>query len=106
MCSFVQSQGYGGGTGRLDDFYSFDFDTSTWEQVDVLGEEKPGCRENNGVVISDSSRSIYLFGGYNGTSWLNDLWKVSAALRRRRRGSQEQTKKGHDAARTFLFVVF
>ena len=69
-------QGYGGGTGRLDDFYSFDFDTTTWEQVHVLGDEKPGCRENNGVVISDSSRSIYLFGGYNGTSWLNDLWKV------------------------------
>ena len=34
---------------------------------------KPGCRENNGVVIGDSSR-VYLFGGYNGTSWLNDLW--------------------------------
>jgi hypothetical protein len=41
--------------------------------VKVLSEEKPGCRENNGVVIGDSSR-VYLFGGYNGTSWLNDLW--------------------------------
>jgi hypothetical protein len=39
----------------------------------VLSEEKPGCRENNGVVIGDASR-VYLFGGYNGTSWLNDLW--------------------------------
>mmetsp|Transcript_11532 Transcript_11532/g.33145 ORF Transcript_11532/g.33145 Transcript_11532/m.33145 type:complete len:629 (-) Transcript_11532:81-1967(-) len=67
--------GYGGGTGRLDDFYSFDFATSTWEQVQVKSDVKPGCRENNGVVISDSSRSIYLFGGYNGNSWLNDLWK-------------------------------
>jgi leucine-zipper-like transcriptional regulator 1 len=38
-----------------------------------LSNEKPGCRENNGVVIGDSSR-VYLFGGYNGTSWLNDLW--------------------------------
>lgn len=67
--------GYGGGTGRLDDFYSFNFSTSSWEQVQVLSRCKPGCRENNGVVISDSSRSIYLFGGYNGNSWLNDLWK-------------------------------
>lgn len=41
----------------------------------VSGDERPGCRENNGVVISDSSKSIYLFGGYNGSSWLNDLWK-------------------------------
>jgi Kelch motif len=60
--------GYGGGTGRLDDFWSYDFDAQTWEEVQVLSAEKPGCRENNGVVISDSSRSIYLFGGYNGTS--------------------------------------
>mmetsp|Transcript_4774 Transcript_4774/g.10128 ORF Transcript_4774/g.10128 Transcript_4774/m.10128 type:complete len:613 (+) Transcript_4774:1-1839(+) len=65
--------GYGGGTGRLDDFYSFSFDTNSWEEVKVLSEEKPGCRENNGVVIGDSSR-VYLFGGYNGNSWLNDLW--------------------------------
>lgn len=65
--------GYGGdGTGRLDDFYSFDFETNTWEEVEVLssgserngvGYLKPGCRENNGVVIADGSRFIYLFGG-------------------------------------------
>jgi hypothetical protein len=34
---------------------------------------RPGCRENNGVVIGDCSR-MYLFGGYNGLTWLNDLW--------------------------------
>jgi hypothetical protein len=86
--------GYGGGTGRLDDFYSFDFRDGgdghqhgegtvlnsagspchgTWQEVEVLSQERPGCRENNGVVIGDSSK-MYLFGGYNGTSWLNDLW--------------------------------
>ena len=59
----------------MDDFYSFDFRTQAWEEVQVSGDERPGCRENNGVVISDSSKSIYLFGGYNGSSWLNDLWK-------------------------------
>lgn len=58
--------GYGGtagGTGRLDDFYSFDFEARMWQAVEVLSAEKPGCRENNGVVISDSSDCIYLFGG-------------------------------------------
>jgi len=66
--------GYGGETGgRLDDFYSYSFDTNTWEEVEVQSEDKPGCRENNGVVIGDSSR-VYLFGGYNGQAWLNDLW--------------------------------
>jgi Kelch motif/Galactose oxidase, central domain len=67
--------GYGGGTGRLDDFYSYHFESGTWEEVTVLSSVKPGCRENNGVVISDSHRKIYLFGGYNGMSWLNDLWE-------------------------------
>lgn len=59
--------GYGGGTGRLDDFWSFSYAAGGWEEVQVLSSTRPGCRENNGVVISDSSRSIYLFGGYNGT---------------------------------------
>ena len=86
-CFFVSEirfskKGYGGGFGRLDDFYSFDFATSTWEEVQVATEEKPGCRENNGVVISDSSKSIYLFGGYNGNSWLNDLWKFDIESKR------------------------
>ena len=32
--------------------------------MNVLSQEKPGPRENNGVVLSDSrSQSIYLFGG-------------------------------------------
>lgn len=51
-------------------------------EVDVVSQEKPGCRENNGVVISDTSRSIYLFGGYNGQSWLNDLWKFDIESKR------------------------
>ncbi|GKY99247.1 hypothetical protein MPSEU_000880000 [Mayamaea pseudoterrestris] len=66
--------GYGGGTGRLDDFYCYTFATQTWEQVHVKSRERPGCRENNGVVISDKSDKIYLFGGYNGQVWMNDLW--------------------------------
>lgn len=74
--------GYGGGTGRLDDFFSFDFQKNVWEEVTVYGDTKPGCRENNGVVSSDSSKSIYLFGGYDGNSWLNDLWKFDIESKR------------------------
>lgn len=83
ICSYEQKQikqkyeqqGYGGGTGRLDDFYSYSFESDAgWERVEVLPESpRPGCRENNGVVIGDCSR-MYLFGGYNGSTWLNDLW--------------------------------
>ncbi|KAL7566207.1 hypothetical protein ACA910_011278 [Epithemia clementina (nom. ined.)] len=75
--------GYGGGTGRLDDFYCFHFQSQTWETVQVLSEEKPGCRENNGVVIADdANRSIFLFGGYDGQNWLNDLWKFDIETKR------------------------
>ncbi len=75
--------GYGGGTSsrRLDDFYSFNFTTNEWKEVEVLSEEKPGYRENNGVVIGDSDK-VYLFGGYNGATWLNDLWVYSIASKR------------------------
>lgn len=66
--------GYGGGTGRLDDFWSFDFEKGIWEEVQVLSEQKPGCRENNGVVLSDNNRSIYIFGGYNGKKLVN-VWE-------------------------------
>ena len=53
----------------------------SWEEVQVLSAEKPGCRENNGVVIGDASR-VYLFGGYNGNSWLNDLWMFDIETQR------------------------
>ena len=65
--------GTSGDMTRLDDFYSFSFDENKWKEVEVLGTERPGGRENNGFVIGDSSR-VYLFGGYNGDCWLNDLW--------------------------------
>lgn len=59
--------GYGGEISRLSDFYYYDFSTGLWDVVNVLSHERPGPRENNGVVLSDStSQSIYLFGGYNG----------------------------------------
>ena len=58
--------GYGGGTGRQNDLWQYTFASMEWEKVQVLSTEQPGCRENNGAVISDSKNSIYLFGGYDG----------------------------------------
>lgn len=66
--------GYGGDYGRLDDFYSYDFLQNTWSEVEIIpSSPKPGRRENNGVVLGDT-QNIYLFGGYDGTKWMNDLW--------------------------------
>ncbi|CAN0435334.1 unnamed protein product, partial [Ectocarpus sp. 12 AP-2014] len=61
--------GYGG-SGRLDDFWEFDFETRIWKEVHCQGPS-PGVRENNGVV--EYKGSLYLFGGYNGSQWLNDF---------------------------------
>lgn len=66
--------GYGGTNSRLDDFHSYDFKTNEWKPVEVRSQIKPGCRENNGIVSSNSGQKLILFGGYSGTSWLNDLW--------------------------------
>lgn len=74
--------GYGGGTGRLDDFYAFDFERKEWDQVEILSEERPSCRENNGAVASGDSQRLCLFGGYNGRQWLNDLWVFDLASKR------------------------
>merc|ERR1711991_996377 len=41
--------GYGG-SGRLSDFFQYDFETKTFHEVQTAGEN-PGVRENNGVVL-------------------------------------------------------
>jgi N-acetylneuraminic acid mutarotase len=51
--------GYGG-SGRLDDFYEFNFETKVWSKVRYNGPS-PGVRENNGVV--EYKGCLYLFGG-------------------------------------------
>lgn len=44
--------------------------TRSWKEVQCHGPS-PGVRENNGVV--EYKGSLYLFGGYNGSQWLNDF---------------------------------
>lgn len=44
--------------------------TRVWKEVKCHGPS-PGVRENNGVV--EYKGSLYLFGGYNGSQWLNDF---------------------------------
>ena len=61
--------GYGG-SGRLADFFEFDFDTKTFQEIEMAGHH-PGVRENNGVVLYKNR--LYIFGGYNGNDWLNDF---------------------------------
>ena len=68
--------GYGGST-RLNDLYSYSFLRRRWSRV-PNSSPWPGPRENNGVLSPSSPTTFLVFGGYNGSSWLNDLWEYDA----------------------------
>lgn len=86
--------GYGG-SSRLSSFYSCDLlpqgrgSSPEWRLLDPppgSGSatsqgpgQGPGPRENNGVILRDlASGRLYVFAGYNGSTWLNDLWEFDA----------------------------
>jgi N-acetylneuraminic acid mutarotase len=75
--------GYGG-EQRLGDFYRLCLARRTWQRLPV-GPESPGPRENNGFVACAETNCLYLFGGYDGATWLADLHAFDThALRWRR----------------------
>lgn len=90
--------GYGG-VGRLEDLWSFDFDSKSWTQIESDGAG-PGARENNGVVVMDNY--LYVFGGYNGYQWLNDLHQFDLKNRRWKqiepRGTPPSSRFGYVSA--------
>ncbi|CAN0505574.1 unnamed protein product, partial [Discosporangium mesarthrocarpum] len=51
----------------------------SWKEVKCQGPS-PGVRENNGVV--EYQGCLYLFGGYNGSQWLNDFHEWSIGEKR------------------------
>lgn len=52
--------GFGGGTGRLDDFWSYDFVSGIWDEVPVRSEIKPGCRYVLTAVVASSQCYLIL----------------------------------------------
>ena len=62
------------GSSRVNDLYRYSFADMSWEEVEKESHSVwPGPRENNGVLVC-SGPSVFVFGGYNGHSWLNDLY--------------------------------
>ncbi|GMI43328.1 hypothetical protein TrCOL_g6054 [Triparma columacea] len=63
------------GTIRVSDLHIYSFAHETWTEVTRQSPTAPwpGARENNGVLTCEGSK-VYVFGGYNGSRWLNDLW--------------------------------
>jgi len=62
--------GYSGFTW-LNDFLSFDFDASEWSRV-PFGQKGIVPTTRFGYVSSVHGDFMYIFGGYDGSAWLND----------------------------------
>jgi len=66
---------FGGHTGNnfVNDLFTFDFDTQSWNQA-VTSGMPPAARRGHTLCQSEDGRNLWLFGGYDGTKYLNDLY--------------------------------
>lgn len=66
---------YGGynGSDRLADMLAYDFETNHWSTVDCTSGERPSGRSS--LVAQVHENSLYIFGGYNGSTVLNDFYR-------------------------------
>jgi len=66
---------YGGynGSDRLADMLAFDFETNHWSTVDCTSGERPSGRSS--LVAQVHENNLYIFGGYNGSTVLNDFYR-------------------------------
>lgn len=66
---------YGGYSGahRLADMHAYDFETNAWSRVDANAGDVPSGRSS--LVAQVYENKLYIFGGYNGSTVLNDFYK-------------------------------
>lgn len=66
---------YGGYSGneRLADMYAYDFANNHWSEVDCTNGDAPSGRSS--LVAQVHENCLYIFGGYNGVTVLNDFYK-------------------------------
>ncbi len=66
------------GIGDLNDTWIWNPSTSTWTQGQALnltpGSNQPSARAGAMMVFDGNRGEVVLFGGYDGTSYLNDTW--------------------------------
>ena len=61
------------GSHRLSDMYYYDFKAQFWSQVDCNYGQCPSGRSS--LVLQVYDNNLYIFGGYNGETVLNDFYK-------------------------------
>eukprot|EP00644_Phytophthora_capsici_P000749 jgi/Phyca11/505875/fgenesh2_kg.PHYCAscaffold_16_\ len=104
--------GYDGRDGNyFNDLYYFNFDEQQWSQMPSVVEDRPEARTDHIMVLHSSS--IYIFGGYNGSSRFNDLCGYDIYAQRWSRlqttGAVPSRRFGHSGvvhAETNRLIVF
>lgn len=69
---------FGGYSGIhwLQDLHAFDFKKEEWHEVET-GGEKPSARFGFVSALCPTDGILYLYGGYDGTSWLRDMHELN-----------------------------
>lgn len=74
---------FGGWDGVVqnNDFYSFDFEKSEWNKIE--SPNAPHKRCSHTAAISNTRKSMYIFGGFGGKTrnYLSDLWSFNFETR-------------------------
>ncbi len=61
------------GSQRLSDMYTYDVQSNYWTQVDLSKDDAPSGRSS--LVAQVYKNNLYIFGGYNGSTVMNDMYK-------------------------------
>ena len=86
--------GYSLSRGPLYDIQQFDTQNNSWKQVTVNvqpgKQQPPPGRYFHAAAYVGSQREMYVYGGLNGTHFLNDFWKFNIDL-----GSWTKIRRRH-----------
>ncbi|KAF0686689.1 Aste57867_21531 [Aphanomyces stellatus] len=104
--------GYDGRDGNyFNDLFYFNFDTRRWSEMPSASSVRPESRTDHIMVLHETD--IYIFGGYNGSSRFNNMYRYELDAKRWRKidglGTVPSGRFGHTGAvhdPTHRLVVF
>jgi hypothetical protein len=62
------------GNSQLNDFYTFEFEKSTWKKIELTGD-LPAPRSCPSFACHYNH--LYVFGGFDGINRLNDFYRIN-----------------------------
>jgi hypothetical protein len=86
--------------GHLDEFFSQQPIEAKWAPISHTSAEKPGMRGGHQMCMDPTKEVLYLFGGWDGTNDLNDLWQFSVKTMQWRCLSVDVSREGGPSRRS------